>query len=187
MRSGGDRAADLERLLSIGLLQKAGPYGGEWGEGRQIMRTVTLMREVEKIRARGVTTPAQLEAFMEDGTVVSGSVEQIRMFSRGTTHISIADTRGSTSGWWLTKFGNCAAMTFSNGEGSGYFAPETGVMLNNMMGEDDLHPDGFHSSPPGQRVGSMMSPSLLVKDDQIRPQRKATGQFKTFDIPMGEA
>ena len=41
-------------------------------------------------------------------------------------------------------------------------------MLNNMMGEDDLHPDGFHSSPPGQRVGSMMSPSLLVKDDQIK-------------------
>ena len=143
--------------LSIGLLQKAGPYGGEWGEGNQIMRTVTLMREVEKIRARGVSTPAQLKAFMDDGKVVNGPLEQIRMFSRGTTHISIAD-----------KFGNCAAMTFSNGEGSGYFAPHTGVMLNNMMGEDDLHPDGFHSSPPGQRVGSMMSPSLLVKDDQIK-------------------
>ena len=143
--------------LSIGLLQKAGPYGGEWGEGNQIMRTVTLMREVEKIRAKGVSTPAQLRAFLEDGKVVSGPVEQIRMFNRGTTHISIAD-----------KFGNCAAMTFSNGEGSGYFAPHTGVMLNNMMGEDDLHPDGFHSSPPGQRIGSMMSPSLLVKDDQIR-------------------
>jgi gamma-glutamyltranspeptidase/glutathione hydrolase len=143
--------------LSIGLLQKAGPYGGEWGESDQIMRTVTLMREVEKIRASGVETPAQLKTFMEDGTVVRGPVEQIRMFSRGTTHISIAD-----------KSGNCAAMTFSNGEGSGYFAPQTGVMLNNMMGEDDLHPDGFHSSPPGQRVGSMMSPSLLVKDNQIK-------------------
>ena len=143
--------------LSIGLLQKAGPYGGNWGEGNQLMRTVTLMREVERIRAMGVTTPAQLERFMEDEEVTSGSVEQIRLFSRGTTHISIAD-----------KFGNCAAMTFSNGEGSGYFAPATGVMLNNMMGEDDLHPDGFHSSPPGQRIGSMMSPSLLVKDDQIK-------------------
>lgn len=31
-----------------------------------------------------------------------------------------------------------------------------------MMGEDDLHPNGFHSSPPGLRVASMMSPSLLV-------------------------
>ena len=142
--------------LSIGLLEKAGPYGGEWGEADQIMRTVTLMREVEKIRASGVTTPAQLKTFLENNQIVSGSIEQIRMFSRGTTHISIAD-----------KYGNCAAMTCSNGEGSGYFAPETGVMLNNMMGEDDLHPDGFHSSPSGQRIGSMMSPSLLLKDDEI--------------------
>ncbi len=142
--------------LSIGLLEKAGAYGGAWGEGSQLQRTVTLMREVEKIRESGVTTPAKLKTFMENGELLSGAVEKIRMFSRGTTHISIAD-----------KFGNCAAMTFSNGEGSGYFAPGTGIMLNNMMGEDDLHPDGFHSSPPGQRVGSMMSPSLLLKNEQI--------------------
>jgi gamma-glutamyltranspeptidase/glutathione hydrolase len=58
-------------------------------------------------------------------------------------------------------------MTCSNGEGSGYFAPDTGVMLNNMMGEDDLHPEGFHSTPPGQRVGSMMAPSLLVRDREV--------------------
>ncbi len=57
-----------------------------------------------------------------------------------------------------------ASMTTSNGEGSGYFAPGTGIMLNNMMGEDDLHPEGFHSSPPGIRVGSMMSPSILKED-----------------------
>jgi gamma-glutamyltranspeptidase/glutathione hydrolase len=36
-----------------------------------------------------------------------------------------------------------------------------------MMGEDDLHPDGFHASPPGQRVSSMMSPSLLLKNDTV--------------------
>ena len=59
-------------------------------------------------------------------------------------------------------------MTCSNGEGAGYFAPGTGIMLNNMMGEDDLHPDGFHNSPPGQRVGSMMSPSLLIKDNAVK-------------------
>ena len=45
--------------------------------------------------------------------------------------------------------------------------PGTGIMLNNMMGEDDLHPEGFHASPPGQRVSSMMSPSLLLKDDSV--------------------
>ncbi len=85
------------------------------------------------------------------------STENIRMFSRGTTHVSISD-----------RHGNCASMTCSNGEGSGYFAPGTGVMLNNMMGEDDLHPDGFHTSPPGLRVGSMMSPSLLMENGRVK-------------------
>ncbi|NIR17870.1 MAG: gamma-glutamyltransferase, partial [Desulfobacterales bacterium] len=42
-----------------------------------------------------------------------------------------------------------------------------GVMLNNMMGEDDLHPDGFHSIPSGLRVGSMMSPTIIMKGDKI--------------------
>jgi gamma-glutamyltranspeptidase/glutathione hydrolase len=59
-------------------------------------------------------------------------------------------------------------MTTSNGEGSGYIVPGTGIMLNNMLGEDDLHPDGFHASPPGMRVASMMSPSLLLRGEQIR-------------------
>jgi gamma-glutamyltranspeptidase/glutathione hydrolase len=46
--------------------------------------------------------------------------------------------------------------------------PGTGIMLNNMLGEDDLHPDGFHASPPGERVASMMSPSLLLEGDEVR-------------------
>jgi gamma-glutamyltranspeptidase/glutathione hydrolase len=142
--------------LSIALLEKAGTMAGPWGEGSQLLQTVTLMQEVEKIRDLGVTTPSTLEDFLNSGQAVLQAAAALRTFSRGTTHISIAD-----------RFGNCAAMTCSNGEGSGYYAPRTGVMLNNMMGEDDLHPEGFHSSPPGQRVGSMMSPSLLAQDGEI--------------------
>lgn len=88
-------------------------------------------------------------------------VEQQRndtpFFNRGTTHVSIVDHQG-----------NVATMTTSNGEGSGYFAPDTGIMLNNMMGEDDLHPDGFHSSPPGIRVSSMMSPTIVLSGEKVR-------------------
>lgn len=73
---------------------------------------------------------------------------------RGTTHVSVCDTEG-----------NLAAMTTSNGSGSGVFVPGTGVMLNNMLGEADLHPDGFHSAPPGQRVGSMMAPTIVMPPD----------------------
>ncbi len=75
-----------------------------------------------------------------------------RLFSRGTTHVSVID-----------KAGNCAAMTTSNGEGSGYIVANTGTMLNNMMGEDDLHPHGFYAEPPGSRIASMMAPTIAIK------------------------
>ena len=35
-------------------------------------------------------------------------------------------------------------------------------MLNNMLGEDDLHPAGFHAMPPGERVPSMMAPTIVL-------------------------
>lgn len=69
---------------------------------------------------------------------------------RGTTHISVIDAQG-----------NAAAMTVSNGEGCGYMVPETGIMLNNMLGEEDINPEGFHCWQENQRMTSMMSPSLL--------------------------
>jgi gamma-glutamyltranspeptidase/glutathione hydrolase len=84
----------------------------------------------------------------------AGRVDARLRATRGTTHVSVADGDG-----------NVAAMTTSNGEGCGYFVPGTGVMLNNMLGEDDLHPDGFHAAAPGLRVASMMAPSVLLGDD----------------------
>ncbi len=72
----------------------------------------------------------------------------------GTTHCSAVDAEGMV-----------AAMTSSNGVTSGYVIPGTGIQLNNMLGEADLNPDGFHAVPPGRRMGSMMSPSILVTPD----------------------
>jgi len=141
--------------LSLSLLEKMEPID-QWGSPEHLLRTLGMMQEVERLRDKGISTPEALEAFVA-GTAIENSVESIRMFSRGTTHVSIADSDG-----------NIASMTCSNGEGSGYFAPGTGIMLNNMMGEDDLHPEGFHSAPSGERVGSMMSPSALVKDNEVK-------------------
>jgi gamma-glutamyltranspeptidase/glutathione hydrolase len=41
------------------------------------------------------------------------------------------------------------------------------VHVNNMLGEEDLNPQGFHRIPPGQRVSSMMSPTLALRDGEI--------------------
>lgn len=79
-------------------------------------------------------------------------------FSRGTTQISVVDNQG-----------NLASMTLSNGEGSGYVLPGTGIMLNNMLGEEDLNPSGFHQWPVNRRLASMMAPTLarLPNGDRV--------------------
>jgi gamma-glutamyltranspeptidase / glutathione hydrolase len=73
-----------------------------------------------------------------------------------TTHISVLDADGM-----------CASVTCSNGSGSGVLVPGAGVILNNMLGEEDLNPLGFHRIPPGRRVSSMMAPTVVLRDGEI--------------------
>ena len=73
-----------------------------------------------------------------------------------TTHISAIDDEGT-----------CAAVTCSNGSGSGVLVPGTGVILNNMLGEEDLNPRGFHTTPAGERVTSMMAPTVVLRDGEV--------------------
>ncbi len=41
-------------------------------------------------------------------------------------------------------------------------------MMNNMLGEEDLNPQGFHQWPTNQRMSSMMAPSLVLQDGKPR-------------------
>jgi gamma-glutamyltranspeptidase/glutathione hydrolase len=72
----------------------------------------------------------------------------------GTTHVSVVDGDGGL-----------ASLTQSNGSCSGIVVPGSGVQVNNVMGEEDLHPRGLHTTPPGTRIGSMMAPSILDLPD----------------------
>ncbi len=69
-----------------------------------------------------------------------------------TTHISVLDAAGAA-----------CSVTCTNGEGSGVVVPGTGIHLNNVMGEQDLSPLGFHTHPPGIRMPSMMAPSVVTR------------------------
>ncbi len=70
-----------------------------------------------------------------------------------TTHIAVLDREG-----WA------CSVTCSNGSCSGVVVPGTGVHLNNMLGEQDLNPLGFHHYLPGRRLPSMMAPTALLRD-----------------------
>ena len=117
--------------------------------GPLMARTLALLEERDVARHRWGSAEhlGALAAVMEE-------VERLRVSpaAGGTTHVSISDAAG-----------NAASLSLSNGEGSGYIVPGTGIMLNNMLGEDDLHPEGFHASLAGERVASMMSPTLVLR------------------------
>jgi len=73
-----------------------------------------------------------------------------------TTHISVVDGDG-----------RACTVTCTNGEGSGLVVPGTGIHVNNIMGEADLNPLGFHRAPPGRRMPSMMSPTVVTQDGEV--------------------
>ena len=71
----------------------------------------------------------------------------------GTTHISVVDADGDV-----------ASLSASLGSGSGVVVPGTGIHLNNMLGELDL----VGASQPGERLTSMMAPSVVLRDGAPR-------------------
>ena len=133
--------------VSLQLLEEQGAICDSFLSASHMRRLASALMETEHKREAG-----ELQAILsfDESNETTG-----RQFTRGTTHVTIADSDG-----------NIASMTTSNGEGSGHFAPGTGIMLNNMLGEDDLHPDGFHSAPPGCRVASMMTPCIVLNAEQ---------------------
>ncbi len=70
-----------------------------------------------------------------------------------TSHISALDGDGVS-----------VALTTTAGEGAGFIVPGAGLVLNNILGEADLHPHGFHKGQPGARIGSMMAPTLVLHE-----------------------
>ncbi len=81
----------------------------------------------------------------------SGSGTGARLGS--TTHVAVLDR----DGW-------ACSVTSSNGSSSGVIVPGTGVHLNNMLGEQDLNPRGFHQHPVGRRLPSMMAPTVVLRE-----------------------
>lgn len=132
----------------------------EFGSSRHLQILAEVMRLTNQARkasldgnlyqeniAQKFIAPANLTPYEQ-------ALKQIVNKWGSTTHISIVD-----------KFGNAASVTTSNGEGSGYMIPGTGIMVNNMLGEEDLNPQGFHQWPENVRISSMMAPTLVLKDN----------------------
>ncbi len=110
----------------------------------QARRDVGLAEDCTTARAEHLLSDAFLATYRAE---MAGRALKVG----GTTHISVVDADG-----------NAAALSVSNGEGCGHLLPGTDVMLNNMLGEEDINPRGFFNWKPDSRISSMMAPTLIA-------------------------
>jgi gamma-glutamyltranspeptidase/glutathione hydrolase len=142
--SGGILIAD-----ALGILERLGLPHDPFVIAEVIEET-NRARDAEFLE--GLATEGFLEQFLAKQALDTVATE-VRSRLGNTTHISVMDAEGG-----------CASVTCSNGSCSGVVVPGTGVHVNNMLGEQDLNPLGFHRHTPGARVPSMMAPTLVLSD-----------------------
>ncbi len=134
---------------SLGLLERLGARSGP----EQLVAAMGAANDLRDLEF----AEALYREGMEAGLLDPGGLDLAAGDLLGsTTHISVIDAAGM-----------CACVTCSNGSGSGVLVPGTGVILNNMLGEEDLNPKGFHQIEPGRRVPSMMAPTVVLREGEI--------------------
>ena len=122
---------------------------GEDGTGAPALARALAAADAARLRHRGDPGAMLKEAGIDLAGEPSGGPA-----SRGTTHVSVVDAAG-----------NAASATVSNGEGNGHMVDGFGFMLNNMLGEEDVNPDGFHRWREDARLASNMCPAIARAGD----------------------
>src|ERR1019366_4020347 len=111
-----------------------------------VERIVEVMEQTQRERTpdflAGLDDPEFVRGFLDRavGSAGEGGAGTRRTCPLGsTTHSSVLEREG-----WA------CSVTCTAGSCSAVIVPVTGVHLNNMLGEQDLHPLGFHRHPPGR-------------------------------------
>jgi gamma-glutamyltranspeptidase / glutathione hydrolase len=150
--------------FALALLERLGRTDLEWLVGA--MEAAQAARS-ERFRA-GLLEDGFLDRFLAPAALDHAAEAVAARARKAAGPLQPSDALGSTT--HITAVdgdGRCASVTCSNGTGSGLIVPGTGVHVNNMMGEEDLNPGGFHRHAPGVRMPSMMSPTVILHEGQL--------------------
>jgi gamma-glutamyltranspeptidase/glutathione hydrolase len=153
MKQRAHGSADHLRLLYEILMaaNRARPFWDEWSETFASGEAVQKFLSAEFVRpyfeeVQEAILSKRASKFTPEPTAPNN-----------TSHLSVIDGEGLA-----------VSLTTTAGESAGYVVPGTGYIPNNMMGEEDLHPNGFHSRPSGKRLPTMMTPTIVLLDGMTR-------------------
>jgi gamma-glutamyltranspeptidase/glutathione hydrolase len=111
-----------------------------------------LLAERDDTFVHRCADPAEIQALLSDERLAVARAKARNNLLGSTTQISAIDAEGTA-----------ISLTLTNGEGSGHVLRGTGMIANNLLGEEDLHPRGFHVDPAGKPLSTMMAPTLLSR------------------------
>ncbi len=137
----------------------------------EIMAATSRARPQWEKASVAMPLPEAIGRFLDDGFARRYVVEVREALDKRTRSIPLAEDPGPSNTSHLSVIdedGMTVSMTTTAGESAGYIVPGTGYIPNNIMGEEDLHPQGFHTRPAGRRIPTMMTPTIVLHDGQPR-------------------
>ncbi len=156
-------------LIALGLSRqnKSGAEFGEFGTSQHLAAMFETLAACDALSEKRTTHDLGFDS--ELVKMFRQIADSYAKAPRGTTHVSIID-----------RDQNAVAVSVSNGEGCGTLIPGTAVMMNNMLGEHDVNPDGLTDWPADTRLSSMMAPTVALSDQS---ELIATGSGGSNRIP----
>jgi len=130
----------------LALLEAGGRLPGDLGFD-EVERLLAVLGRLDSERGEGFRTGFFEEGF-EDRFIAACK-------AGFTTHHSAVDDEG-----------NAVSTTTSLGETAGLMVPETGVVLNNFLGEEDVNPPDVNR-PVGERLFTMCCPTIAARDGRV--------------------
>ena len=163
--------------FTMNLLARFNVSRWEHGSVQHLRRLYEVMAATSRARPvwekLSVEIPAEeaIDQFLREDHAMQVEHEVREALSRPYATLSPAEPKGAPNTSHLSVIdgkGMSVSLTTTAGESAGYVVPGTGLIPNNIMGEEDLHPLGFHSRPPGRRIPTMMTPVIVLGNNQPR-------------------
>ena len=147
-------------LIGIGArLLRSLSQRADFGSLSHYQSIADVQRMLLEIRTDDFDERIQSEAYVKR-LLTEMSIEDLHRLSSqrvgdnylgSTTQISAMDGAGDV-----------VSMTLTNGEGCGCMADGCGIQINNLLGEEDINPKGFHQAEAGTSMQTMIRRRRLV-------------------------
>ena len=137
----------------------------------EVMQATTLARRYWDTISQEMPAEEAIAAFLSDNIVQKSYINVLKGLNGRQSLISASEAKGPSNTSHISVIdssGMTVSLTTTAGESAGYVVPQTGYIPNNMLGEADLHPHGFHTRAAGERIATMMSPTIVLKDGSPR-------------------